>query len=112
MVPENLVMTSTYASACTEGREESHRQKFRTDIRSYEVTHKNSSPNGASRLPKTYGTFFVNLFSEKVFKLSALGITTFDCVESVFVCKPQLSLEPLISVRFSRFEGYIFYDLT
>ena len=75
-------------------------------------TYKNSSSNGAPWLQKTYGTFFVNLFSEKVFKLSIWGVSTFVCVQSVFVCKPQLSLEPLISVRFSRFEEYIFYDLT
>ena len=42
------------------------------------------------------GYFLVNLFSEKVFKLSVLGVSTFDRIPSIFVCKPQLSLEPLI----------------
>ena len=94
-------------------------QDVNVRVRPYRGQGRESSPEILNRhaqlrseKKKTYRTFFVNLFSEKVFKLSALGITTFDCVESVFVCKPQLSLEPLISVRFSRFEGYIFYDLT
>ena len=58
------------------------------------------------------GYLFVNLFSEKFFKLSVLGVSIFDRIPSIFLCKPQLSLERLISVRFSRFEEYIFYDLT
>ena len=58
------------------------------------------------------GYLFVNLFSEKVFKLSVLGVAIFDRIPSIFLCKPQLSLEPLISVRFPRFEEYILYDLT